>query len=125
MQGEEGRNWIDRAVALAPTSATVRLLQGLYLRRIGDYEGSQRTLTTAAGLDPQNPIMFAELGTAYQLLGDLTLARRWLEQALALSGGDSRFQQRLDELTSVEEQLLRDFGVTTEATEDATAEPVP
>jgi Flp pilus assembly protein TadD len=125
MQAEEGGDWIDRAVALAPTSATVRLLQGLYLRRIGDYEGSQRALAAAAGLDPQNPVMFAELGTSYQLLGDLMLARRWLEQALALSDGDSRFQERLDELTSAEAQLLRDFGVTAEATDDATAEPVP
>lgn len=125
MQGEEGRDWIDRAVALAPTSAPVRLLQGLYLRQMGDYEGSQRALAGAAGLDPQNPVMFAELGTAYRLIGDLTLARRWLEQALALSGGDSRFQERLDELTSAEAQLLRDFGVTVEATDDATAEPVP
>jgi Flp pilus assembly protein TadD len=125
MQSKDGSQWIERAVALAPESATVRLLQGLHLRRAGDYEGSARALSFAAALEPENPVMYAELGAAHQLLGDMEQARRWLGQAVALSGGDPRFQDMLDSLTSAEQQLLQTLGVTVEATDDATAEPIP
>ncbi len=40
MQGKDGARWIDAAVALAPDSAQVRLLQGLHLRLNYDYAGS-------------------------------------------------------------------------------------
>lgn len=125
MQGKNGSGWIEQAVRLAPDSAAVRLLQGLHLRQTGDFAGSQQALALAAALDPENPVMYAELGTAYQLLGQIDQARRWLEQAVALSGGDSRFQPMLTALAESEVQLLQAFGVTLEVTDDATAEPNP
>lgn len=125
MQGKDGGAWIQEAVALAPNNPTARLLQGLHLRQIGDYEGSLEVLITAAALDPQNPVMYAELGTAYQLEGDLTGARFWFEQALAISGNDPRFQRMLDTLNSDEERLLQLLAVATDEADAATAEPVP
>jgi hypothetical protein len=68
--------------------------------------------------------MYAELGTAYQLVGDLSQARRWLEQAVALSD-DPRFQQLLDALSLEESQSLEAFGLATEEANAATAEPIP
>jgi len=123
MQGKDGGAWIEDAVALAPDNPTARLLQGLHLRQIDDYEGSLEALITAVALDPQNPVMYAELGTAYQLAGDLSTARYWLEQAVALSGNDPRFQQMLDTLTAEEDRLLQLLEPI--VTEQPDAEPLP
>ena len=123
-QGKDGSAWVEQALRLAPNNPTVRLLQGLHLRQLGEDEGSLNALIGAVALDPENPVMYAELGTAYQLVGDLPQARRWLEQAVALSD-DPRFQQLLDALAAEENQLLEAFGVATEEANAATAEPIP
>ena len=125
MQGKDGGAWIEDAVAFAPNNPTARLLQGLHLRQIGDYENSLDALITAAALDPENPVMYAELGTAYQLSGDLSSARYWLEQAVTISDNDPRFQQMLDQLTTDEERLLQLLALATEEADAATAEPLP
>jgi Flp pilus assembly protein TadD len=125
MQGKDGGSWIDNAVALSPNNATVRLLQGLHLRHKGDYTASLDALMNAAALDPQNPVMFAELSAGYQLLGDLSNAGYWLQQAVAISGGDPRFQQMLDTLNAEQARLLQTFAVATEEADEATAEPLP
>lgn len=125
MQGKDGGSWIEDAVTLAPDNPTARLLQGLHLRQAGDYTGSLDALISAAALDPQNPVMYAELGTAYQLAGDLLSARYWLEQAVAISGDDPRFQQMLDVLVTEENRLLDALSIATEEADAATAEPLP
>lgn len=124
-QDKEGTLWLDQALALAPQSATVRLLQGLHLRLAGEIDASLNALIAAATLDPENPVMYAELGTAYQLAGDFDQARRWLEQALALSDDDTRYQQLLDALSVQENNLMELFGIATEEADAATAEPNP
>lgn len=125
MQGKDGGSWIDDAVAISPNNPTVRLLQGLHLRQIGDYTGSLDILISAVALDPQNPVMYAELSTAYRLSGDLSSARYWMEQAVTISNNDPRFQQMLDSLVSEEAGLLEALSVSTEAANAATAEPLP
>jgi Flp pilus assembly protein TadD len=124
-QGKDGSRWIEQAVTLAPDNANVRLLEGLHLRSTGEYAQSLDTLIGAVALDPQNPVLYAELGSAYQLLGDLSSARYWMEQAVALSGDDSRFQQMLANLIVEEDQLLQALDVGTEEPSDATAESLP
>lgn len=90
-QGKSGGDWMARAVALSPNAFMVRYLQGLHLRHIGDDRASLNALIAAAALNPQDPALFAELGMAYRLVGDMTSAERWLREAVRLSNNDSRF----------------------------------
>ncbi len=112
MQGKSGARWIDAAVALGADSAQVRLLQGLHLRLNYDYAGSLAAIIQATALDPENPALYAELGTAYQLTGDLTAAEHWLKYAVSL---DDRMQPQLDAFYAGEMTLLDNLGLVNEA----------
>ncbi|MBZ0301899.1 MAG: tetratricopeptide repeat protein [Anaerolineae bacterium] len=94
-QGKDGSDWIKRAVALGPRSAAVRYVQGLHLRSRNDLDGSLKALLQAVVLDPVNPAYYAELGTAYKLVGDLDNAERWLRVGVETSNQDPRFQRLL------------------------------
>ena len=93
MQGKDGAPQIDAAVTVAPDDPQVRFLQGLHLRLAYDNAGSLDAMVQAVALDPENPALYAELGKAYQLTGDLTAAERWLKFAVSL---DSHFQPLLE-----------------------------
>jgi tetratricopeptide (TPR) repeat protein len=112
MQGKDGSNWLQTALALAPDSAQVRYLQGLHLRLNYQYEASLQAIIQAVALDPENPALYAELGRAYQLVGDLPAAERWLIYAVGL---DAHFQPLLDSFYNDEQTLLRDLGLIDEA----------
>ncbi len=99
-QGKDGSAAIEQAVSLAPDSALIRYLQGLHLRLKGDNQLSLDAFLRAATVDPTNPAYAAELGTAYQLIGESQLAEDWLRQAVTLSDNDPRFQQLLDQFLS-------------------------
>ncbi len=94
-QGKDGSQQIAEAVALASDNSQVRYLQGLHLRAMGDNEGSRAAFESAVALDPLNPAYAAELGTAFQLLGNLAEAESWLQVAIRTSGDDPGFQQLL------------------------------
>jgi tetratricopeptide (TPR) repeat protein len=94
-QGKDSRAAIQQAVALGSQNAVVRFIQGLHLREQEDLAGSLDALVQAAVLDPDNPAYYAELGSAYRLLGDLENAEHWLREAVEISNQDPRFQQLL------------------------------
>ncbi len=92
-------------------NATVRYLLGLHRRATGDLDGSRDALAEAVALDPNNPGYYAELSSAYRLLGDLDNAERWLRVALDTSNDDPRFSQMLalfyaDEVTQLDDESL-------------------
>jgi tetratricopeptide (TPR) repeat protein len=99
-QGKDGSEQIARAVALGPQIAELRYLEGLHHRLNGDDAASIAALLIAVEIDPQNPAYAAELGAAYQQSGDFPQAQFWLQQALTLSGGDSRFEEMLEQLNA-------------------------
>lgn len=84
-QGEDGRMWVQRAVALAPGNADVRYVQGLHLRQIGHYDESADVLLQAITLAPENPLLYAELGMTYRQMGLMEEAAEWVEVALDIS----------------------------------------
>jgi tetratricopeptide (TPR) repeat protein len=108
-QGKPGADWMARAVALSPNAFMVRYLQGLHLRHIGDDRASLNALIAAAALNPQDPALFAELGTAYRLVGDMTSAERWLREAVRLSNNDSRFVGLLTEFQTAQRSDLQAY----------------
>jgi tetratricopeptide (TPR) repeat protein len=109
--GKDGAAQIAQAVALEPENARVRYLQGLHLRFINDFEGSLNILTQAVSLDPDSAAIYAELGTAYWLVGDRVTAEEWMRAALELSDGDSRYQDLINALYAEEQNLLEQFGI--------------
>lgn len=110
-QGKDGGEWIARAVTLDQQSDTVRYLQGLHLRAEGDLSASLDAFVLAVALNPQNPAYYAELGTAYQLLGDMDNAERWLQVAVDVSNDDTRFQHLLAMFYADEKYQLNDGGL--------------
>lgn len=112
MQGKDGAVQIDEAVLLAPDNPQVRFLQGLHLRQRYDYVGSLEAMIQAVALDPENPALYAELGRAYQLTGDLVTAERWLRFAVSL---DDHFQPLLDSFYDDERTALLNLGLVDEA----------
>lgn len=79
-----------RAAALTgPDLALTRLHYGAYLSREGMFVEALDQLQAAAQLDPQDPVIFGELGIAHALKGDHTAAAESMEQALALAEDDS------------------------------------
>ena len=124
MQGKDGAQQIATAVALAPQNSQVRFLQGLHLRLAYDYPGSLRAIVQAVALDPENPALYAELGKANQLIGDLTTAEHWLKFAVSL---DAHFQPLLDSFYDDEKTALLSLGLVDEAALpfDATSTPEP
>lgn len=94
-QGKDGSQWIGQAVAAAPENALVRFLEGLHFRAVGDYAASLGALVKAQSLDPSSPALYAEVSTAYRLLGDLRQAEYWLQLAVAVSGNAQQFRDLL------------------------------
>jgi tetratricopeptide (TPR) repeat protein len=112
MQGKDGKRWIEVALALAPENPQVRFLQGLHLRLTYDYAGSLQAMIQAVALDSENPALYAELGRAYQLSGDLLTAERWLQFAVSLN---AQFQPVLDSFYNDEANTLLSLGLIDEA----------
>ncbi len=105
-QGKDGSEWINRAVAVDPQNPVARFIYGLHLRDLGELDRSLNALVQAVVLDPDNPAYYAELGTAYQLVGDVENAERWLRMAVETSNQDARFQQLLALLFAEETSRL-------------------
>jgi tetratricopeptide (TPR) repeat protein len=94
-QKEAGADF-QQALMLAPGSAHVQFLYGLHLRLNDQKAASLSAFVAAARLDPTNPAYAAELGAAYEVVGNLLEARAWFLRAIDVAGGDARFQQLLD-----------------------------
>ncbi len=94
-QGSDGSDAIFAAVQLSPNDPQIRFLLGLHRRHTGDYGGSLNAMIQAASLAPESPALYAELGTAYRLIGELDEAERWFQTAVDLSGNDPEFERLL------------------------------
>lgn len=105
-QGKDGEAWINRAVTLAPGNAEVRFVQGLGLRTQQELDRSLSVMLLAVTLDPTNPAIQAELGTAYRLIGALDEAEYWLQEAIRTSENAPQFQDLLVRFYSGEARNL-------------------
>jgi tetratricopeptide (TPR) repeat protein len=79
-----------RAAALTgPDLAVTRLNYGAYLSREGMFVEALEQLGAAVRLDPDDPVIFGEIGIAHGLKGDFGAAAEAMEQALALADDDA------------------------------------
>ncbi len=129
-QGKDGQVSVEYALTVEPDNARIQLIYGLYLRSLGEDQASLSYFQRAIALDPANPTLYAEYAIAYQRIGDLRLARQWLEQAVELSNHAEPYTALLEDFEASEMQLIESFDeffsadeMTAEATPEVTSTP--
>ncbi|MFN8380042.1 MAG: tetratricopeptide repeat protein [Anaerolineae bacterium] len=105
-QSKDGGLWMDRALSAAPEDAGVRALESVHLRMQRDLNGSLNAAQRAAALAPESAAMLAQLGAAYERLGQLDGARTWYERAQTLAGGDPRYEDLAATAAQTEDAAL-------------------
>lgn len=76
--------WFDRAMRFSPNDATVRMLYGIYLLKVGKAETATRYLEEAAELGGENANLSYNLGLAYFSLNDYAKSLDHAHRAYAL-----------------------------------------
>lgn len=83
--GQDGSGELRQAEVLAPFSANVRALSGLYWKRMGNPQMALAQFQWAAVIEPDNPAFQAALGDAYAFAGDLPPALEAYRRAAELA----------------------------------------
>jgi len=109
--GKDGTEAIRRAVALQPNDAQIRFLEALHYRHHGAYQTSLQAMIQSVALSPENPVLYAELGTSYRLIGDLEQAEYWLRAAVAFSDNEAAYQALLAQFYAEEAINLGSNGI--------------
>ncbi|MEO0563348.1 MAG: tetratricopeptide repeat protein [Chloroflexota bacterium] len=109
--GKDGTQAIATAVILQPQDPQIRFLEALHYRHIGAYNTSLDIMIQAVALAPESPTLFAELGTAYRLTGELEQAEYWLRAAVGFSENDPQFQELLAQFYAQEAYNLGGDGL--------------
>ncbi|MEM6527185.1 MAG: tetratricopeptide repeat protein [Chloroflexota bacterium] len=94
-QGVDGLDSMVAAVQADPNNAQIRYLLALHFRYTENYDASVNAMVQAVQLAPENPALYAELGTAYRLAGDLEQAEAWLQAAVATSNSAPEYVRLL------------------------------
>ncbi len=85
----EMKEWLDKAVALTPSSPWPHLHKGLFLLKSGDGAGARREAEAAKAIAPRLPEAFQLAGSAARVEADYPAAAQQLSQALLLDPSDS------------------------------------
>lgn len=80
----EAREWLERAIAIAPEFAPNRITLAGVLLHEGRLEEAEQEARAAVGFDPENPIPHAQLGMVLRKRGDEQGAQQAFEAALAV-----------------------------------------
>jgi len=101
---QTGLQELQTALDLDPNSITAIMLMSLYWQRQGDDNLAIEYLDRAANLEPDNPMLQAELGRVTARIGDLPTAQAYYENATALAPTDPVFWRLLAEF-SLDKQI--------------------
>ncbi|HEU5181831.1 MAG TPA: S41 family peptidase, partial [Candidatus Polarisedimenticolia bacterium] len=85
----EMKEWLDKAVALDPSSPWPHLHKGLFLLKSGDGSGARREAEAAKAIAPRLPEAFQLAGSAARVEADYRAGVEQLSQALLLDPSDS------------------------------------
>lgn len=113
--GRRADAYIQRALTLRPDDGGVLFLAGLYWRLRGEYEASVSAFQAAAALNPTDPIVYAELGYAYEAFGDLESARFWLARAAAFADDENSYADDAARLAQSIDSILASMGIAVTA----------
>ena len=113
MRGGSALDALQRAVTLAPDSAQIRAMFGLYWQRQRDWQKALAEFEAAARLEPQNAIWQVSLGDVTVRAGNLVTALTYYQNAASLGPKDPQTWRALA-LFSVENDVDID-GIGREA----------
>lgn len=91
--GGMGLNDLETAVALNPSGLTYYFLGRHYRNIEENLQAALDTLAMAYSLDPSNPALAAELGSAEQATSDFEASENWYNLAVSLAPDDLRWQR--------------------------------
>jgi len=86
---------LTKALELNPKSEAAYTFLALYWLRQQKYEPALQAILSAASLDPDNPVLQAELGNILASSGKLNEAHQAYEQAISLAPKDPQYWRRL------------------------------
>jgi Flp pilus assembly protein TadD len=81
---EEAKASIDRVISLIPDLALTHILYGNLHKVTGQYEAAEAQYLKAQDLDPNNPVVYFNLGLTAQIREDLALAKTHYLKSLEL-----------------------------------------
>jgi tetratricopeptide (TPR) repeat protein len=102
---------LRKAISLDPASLSANTLMALYWQRHNDYTLAVDYLKKASNLDPQNPVIQAELGDALALDGDLQAALEAFQRASQLAPGELTFLKLLVNFTVKYHYRVQETGL--------------
>lgn len=106
-----GREELGRALALAPNSVAANLFQAIYWQRRESYEMALVYLHQAAELEPDNPVVLAEIGNTLAQLGNYGEALEYYQQAVDLAPRDPAFLRALTLFSMRYDYRLNELGL--------------
>ena len=109
--GQNGLEPLKSVVNTLPNAALPRIFLALHWQALNQPERARQQLEIAARLDPTNPAVPAELGTAYAALGDIRPAIAAFRLATELAPEDPRFWLLLAQYSTANEIEVQTLGL--------------
>jgi tetratricopeptide (TPR) repeat protein len=111
MLGESPLPAMQQALALSPDSPIVHYLAGLTWKQLERWSQARAEFEQAYDLDPQNPAIAVEIAGTHRAEGQPQWAEIWLQEALRLAPGDSRFEMLLVQFYVDDEYRVEEVGL--------------
>lgn len=109
--GRDGLPELEKAFQLDPDSVVANTLLGLYWRGKSATAQSLVYLDRAAELEPGNPTLQAELGSAYAAMGNLPAALEHYQQAVQIAPNDALYWRSLTNFCVDHQHQLHEVGL--------------
>jgi tetratricopeptide (TPR) repeat protein len=111
MMGASPLPAMQQALALSPDSPIVHYLAGLTWKQLGRWSQARAEFESAYDLDPQNPAIAVEIAGTHRAENQPQWAEIWLQEALRLAPGDSRFEMLLVQFYVDDEYRVEEVGL--------------
>jgi tetratricopeptide (TPR) repeat protein len=108
---QDGLPELIKALQLDPSSVVANTFLGLYWRGKGETARSLVYLDHAAGLEPGNPTLQAELGSAYAAMGNLPAALEHYQRAVQIAPKDALYWRTLANFSVDHQHQLHEVGL--------------
>ena len=102
---------LQQALRLDPNSVSANLLMGLYWTRQGEPLKAVGYIRSTLSVEPDNPLLYAELGSALAQSGDLPAAQAAYEQAISLAPDDPMFYRLLADFSLSHRIQVQDIAL--------------
>jgi tetratricopeptide (TPR) repeat protein len=102
---------LQNAYTLDPQSLSANLFMASYYRRLQDYETAIQYLYSAAEIDPENPLVWAEIGGTLSDAGDLPTALATYQKLVEMKPDDPYYWRLLAQFCLSNQVQVREVGL--------------